>query len=366
MMWMPILFFVAGLALMVVGAELLVRGSSRLATMLGISPLVVGLTVVAFGTSAPEFAVSSKAALSGQADICVGNVVGSNIFNILFILGLSSIVAPLIVSRQLIRFDLPLVIGVSIVTLLIGLDGSFGRVDGIVLFSSLLIYTIGLIYVSRKRGRTEAGDGAKESLNESNDKPFGIRVLSNTIFVLIGLGMLVLGANWLVDTAVQFARWLDVSELVIGLTIIAIGTSLPEVVTSLVATLKGERDIAVGNVVGSNLFNILGVLGMASMIAPSGLPLTSQIVQFDLPVMIAVAMVALPIFFTGGKISRGEGFLLLAFYIAYTLFLILDANDDPRSESLGNAIVFVAVPITATVLLVQCVRWNKVRTTLDA
>jgi len=356
---MAIFLFIVGLVLMIVGAEFLVRGSSRLAVMMGISPLVVGLTVVAFGTSAPEFAVSFKAALSDQANICVGNVIGSNIFNILFILGLSSVIAPLIVSPQLIRFDLPLVIGVSIATLLMGLDGNFGRLDGIILFSSLIVYTVGLIYFSRKKGvDTPEGDVAA-LIAQPSGRSYGFRLFTNISFMIIGLVMLVLGANWLVETAVTFARWFEVSELVIGLTIVSIGTSLPEVVTSIVASLKGERDIAVGNVVGSNLFNLLGVLGLASIVAPSGLEATAQVLRFDLPVMIAVAVIALPIFFTGRLISRGEGSVLLAYYVAYTLYLLMDASDDPRLPWLGNAILYVAIPLTTLVFIVKCIRCMK-------
>jgi cation:H+ antiporter len=356
-MLLPIFLFVVGLVLMIVGAEFLVRGSSRLAVMMGVSPLVVGLTVVAFGTSAPEFAVSFKAAYADQANICVGNVIGSNIFNILFILGLSSLVAPLIVSPQLIRFDLPLVIGVSIATLLMGLNGRFGRMDGVILFSGLIVYTLGMIFVSRKKGLPQLDHEVEVLVAEPNNRSKFSRLATNLGLMVVGLLMLVLGANWLVETAVTFATWLGVSELVIGLTIVSIGTSLPEVVTSIVASLKGERDIAVGNIVGSNLFNLLGVLGLASIVAPSGLEATAQALQFDIPVMIAVAVIALPIFFTGGIISRGEGGMLLSYYAAYTLYLILHATDDPRKTIVGNAILYIAIPLTVVWILAQSIRW---------
>jgi cation:H+ antiporter len=251
---MSVFLFILGLVLMVIGAELLVRGASRLAIMVGISPLVVGLTVVAFGTSAPEFAVSFKAAIADQADICVGNVVGSNIFNVLFILGAASLLTPLIVSRQLIRIEVPLVIAVSIGTLLLGWDGQFGRADGIVLFSGLVIYTLAQVYFSKKSGTAKPSD-VDPLLDGSEVQPSAAHLVKNIGFIIVGLVLLVLGANWLVETAVSFARWLEVSELIIGLTIVAAGTSLPEVVTSIVASIKGERDIAVGNVVGSNIFN---------------------------------------------------------------------------------------------------------------
>jgi cation:H+ antiporter len=355
---MAVFLFILGLVFMIVGAEFLVRGASTLAMMVGVSPLVVGLTVVAFGTSAPELAVSFKAALADQANICVGNVVGSNIFNVLFILGLSSILVPLIVAPQLIRLDLPLVIGASILTLMLGWDGSFSRVDGSLFLVGLLIYTVRSIYASRQSSLAPNGTDAAHEQAESSpaNKPMAMSLAINIGLIIGGLTLLIIGANWLVDTAVTFARWLQVSELVIGLTIVSIGTSLPEVVTSLVASLKGERDIAVGNVVGSNLFNILGVLGLSAIVAPSGIAVSDQLLQFDIPVMIAVAVIALPIFMTGKIISRVEGVIFLGYYVAYTIYLIMDATDDARLSTYGQVIAYGAVPITLLVLILGYVK----------
>lgn len=353
---MAAFLFILGLAFMILGAELLVRGASRLAIMLGVSPLVVGLTVVAFGTSAPEFAVSFKAAYADQASICVGNVVGSNIFNVLFILGLSSLVVPLIVAPQLIRLDLPLVIAASILTLVLGWDGSFGRIDGIILFTGLVAYTGHSIYASRQTALASAPGELDAVLKVEQGRPLPLRIAIDLGLIIAGLALLVVGANWLVDTAVSFARWLEVSELVIGLTIVSAGTSLPEVVTSLVAGIKGERDIAVGNVVGSNLFNILGVLGLSAIVAPSGIAVSDQVLFFDMPVMIAVALFAFPIFLTGKVISRGEGVALLGFYVAYTLYLVLDATNDSRLPMFGQAMLYGAIPVTALVMLVSLYR----------
>jgi cation:H+ antiporter len=353
---MAVILFILGLVFMIVGAELLVRGASRLAMMLGVSPLVVGLTVVAFGTSAPELAVSFKAALADQASICVGNVVGSNIFNVLFILGLSSLVVPLVVAPQLIRLDLPLVIAASTLALVLGVDGSFNRVDGIIFFAGLLAYIAHAIYSSRQTALTEIPSDTPVVPLAEQGRPLAMRILIDIGLILGGLALLVVGANWLVETAVSFAKWFGVSELVIGLTIVSAGTSLPEVVTSLVAGLKGERDIAVGNVVGSNLFNILGVLGLSAIVAPSGLEVSEKLLFFDVPVMIVVAIIALPIFVTGKVISRGEGVALLGFYVAYTLYLILDATQDSRLPMFGQAMLYGAIPLATFALLVSLYR----------
>lgn len=341
---MVILLFIAGLVFLVVGAELLVGGASRLAAAIGISPLIIGLTVVAFGTSSPELAVSVKAAYADQASIAVGNVVGSNIFNVLFILGLSAIVAPLIVSKQLIRLDVPLMIGASVLLLLLGLDGRLGRFDGILMFGSLLAYIWFLIVQGRKESAAEA-----ESYEQT--LPTGTWQWLQTVGKIVaGLGLLVLGSQWLVDSAVAFAHYLGVSELIIGLTVVAAGTSLPELMTSVVASLRGERDIAVGNVVGSNLFNILAVMGLASIVSPHGIEIQTAVLRFDIPIMIAVALICLPIFFTGGIIARWEGVLLFGYQIAYTLYLILVANQSQSLVTFSKMMLTAILPLTVVVL----------------
>ncbi len=249
---------ILGTVLLVAGAEFLVRGASKLAVSVGISPLVVGLTVVAFGTSAPELAVSTYAAFTGEAEIAIGNVVGSNIFNILFILGVSAMITPLVVAQQLIRLDIPIMIGVSILLLILGVDGKIGHIDGLLLFSMVVAYTVFLIRQSRKESRAVREEYEREfGVGKEEKTPHAWKI--DLAYMVGGALMLVLGSRWLVDGAVRVAVDLGVSELVIGLTIIAIGTSLPEVATSVVASLRGERDIAVGNVVGSNIFNILAV-----------------------------------------------------------------------------------------------------------
>ncbi|HMU89036.1 MAG TPA: calcium/sodium antiporter, partial [Agitococcus sp.] len=258
-----ILLLIAGLVLLTIGADVLVKGASSLAGSLGISPLVIGLTVVAFGTSAPELSVSVSSAFKGSAEIAVGNVVGSNICNVLLILGLSAIAASLVVQKQLVKFDIPLMIYASLIVLLMSIDGQISRIDGLLLFSGVVAYTVFLIREARREGITVV-EGADDI---EPPQP----LWKNAILIIIGLAMLVLGSQWLVDGAVAIAKYFGLSELVIGLTIVAIGTSLPELATSVMASLKGERDIAVGNILGSNLFNIGAVLGLSSLVAPDGL-----------------------------------------------------------------------------------------------
>lgn len=343
---MVIILFVLGLGLLIAGAEALVRGSSRLAALFGISPLVVGLTVVAFGTSSPELAVSINAALNDQASIALGNVVGSNIFNVLFILGAAALIVPLAVTQELIRRDVPLMIGVSVLVWLLAFNGTLSRVEGLLLCALLASYIVFLIVQSRR-------DSAAVATPETPASPAGPGTwLINLSLIVVGLALLVIGSKWLVDGAVTFARHLGVSELVVGLTIVAAGTSLPEVVTSIIAALRGERDIAVGNVVGSNLFNLMGVLGIASVVAPAGMLVTPAVIGFDLPVMIAVAFACLPIFFTGGEISRREGAVLLAYYVAYTAYLILAATQHGALQVINATMLYFVLPLTFITLLV--------------
>lgn len=350
---MAIVLFFVGLAALIVGAQALVRGASSLAAVFGISPLVIGLTVVAFGTSSPELAVSVGAALSGQANIALGNVIGSNIFNVLFILGVSALILPLVVSQQLIRLDVPLMILLSALVWLLAADGRLGGIDGSVLMIGLVIYTVFLVVLSRKQTSTAPAE-PEHAVPHAKSGKFGW--LKQVGLVVIGLALLVLGADWLVDAAVTFARYLGVSELVIALTIIAAGTSLPEVVTSIVAAWRGERDIAVGNVVGSNLFNIMGVLGLSAVLAPGGIDVASAVLRFDFAVMFVVALACLPIFFSGGRISRAEGALLLGYYVAYTLYLILAAAQHDTLPRFSAVMFYFVIPLTLFTLLVIAFR----------
>lgn len=348
------LLLAAGLAVLVVGAECLVRGASRLALRFGISPLVIGLTVVAFGTSSPELAVSVQSGLDGQADLAVGNVVGSNIFNVLAVLGLSALIAPLVVQQQLVRFDVPLVVGLSVLVLLMAQDGRIGLFDGLLLASGLVAYTVLVIRQSRREAAAVEAEYAKEF--GSVRSGWLTRLPVQIALVVGGLGLLVLGASWLVDSAVAIARALEISEAVIGLTIVAAGTSFPELATSIVAAVRGERDIAVGNVVGSSVFNLLGILGIAAVVTPGGLEVAPGIVHFDIPVMIAVAFACLPIFASGHRIARWEGALFLAYYAIYVAYLVLAATEHAALERFGATMLGFVLPLTGVTLLVLWAR----------
>jgi cation:H+ antiporter len=341
---LTLVLFVAGIVLLISGAELLVRGASRLAVSLGVTPLVVGLTVVAFGTGSPELAVGVQASLAGQADITIGNVVGSNIFNVLLILGISAVVAPLVVSHQLVRLDVPLMILASFLLLLMALDGTIDRSDGAMLLLAAVCYTVLLIRMSRRQINA-GGSGYDTAFGSAAERDIG-RWPLHVLLVLLGLALLVVGSRWLIEGAVAIAAVLGVSELVIGLTVIAAGTSLPEVATSIVAGVRGERDIAVGNVVGSNLFNILVVVGVTASVSPGGLSVAPAAINFDMPVMIAAAVLCLPIFFVNYRIGRREGALFLSYYVFYTLYLFLDASRHDALPAFSVVMLYFVIPFT--------------------
>ena len=342
----PITFLtlVAGLVLLVIGAEFLVKGASRVAAILQIPPLIIGLTIVAYGTSAPEMSVSIMSSFSEQsADIAIGNVVGSNICNILLVLGLSSVVAPLTVTKQIIRSDVPIMIGVSLLLFMFVVDGKLSRVDSIILFIGGILYTLSLIYQSNKQG-AEEDEFAEEYSFSGEVTP--VVWLKNIVFIVGGSGLLILGSQWLVNSAVAIAESFGVSKLLIGLTIIALGTSLPELATSVVASFRGERDIAVGNVLGSNIFNILAVLGIAGIVAPNGINVNPAVINFNAPVAIAVACACFPIFYSGKQIDRWEGLLFLFYYLAYNGYLILDAIDHSILALYTTVMLLIVIPVT--------------------
>ena len=337
-----------GLGLLAGGGELLVRGSAQLAARFGISSLVIGLTVVAFGTSAPELAVSLLSVSADAPDLAVGNVIGSNIFNILFILGSSALIVPLVVSRRIIWVEVPLVIAVSVLTWWFASDGQVQRRDGALLVAFLFAYTVWLL-------RSTSGEPASDAA--PSDSP---RALVSTAAVAAGLALLLLGAHWLVRGAVSLATAAGVDDAVIGLTIVAAGTSLPEVAASLVAAARGYRDMAVGNILGSNIFNLTLILGITAVTA-GGLPVPAGLVTFDLVVMVAVAVACLPILMTGHRIARWEGAVFVAYYFAYTAYLVMDALDHERLPHLRDALVFFFLPLTAVTLAVLGARALWVR-----
>lgn len=352
---MTFFMFLIGLAVLVLGAEFLVHGASRLGIGIGISPLVVGLTIVAFGTSSPELAVSVKAALADHPDIIIGTCVGSTIFNIFFILGLCAVIAPLVVSQQLVWTEVPIMIGAQLLLLAMCLDGKIDKLDSMVLLGALISYTIFAI----RKGRLESKAITSEYERTFSEKMSGNKpliIIKQIGLVIIGLVFCVLGAGWLLDSAVIIARLLGVSELVIAVTIIAAGTSFPEVATSIVATIRGERDIAIGNVVGSNIFNILGIIGVAGLIAPNGIAITPSVLRFDLPVAIAACVACLPIFFTGHKISRLEGIVFLGYYAAYTTYLIMVAKNHDSLPIISMIMLGFVIPITLLTLVIVLYR----------
>ena len=349
-MIIDITLVVGGLVLLILGGESLVRGASSLAERAGISPLVIGLVVVSASTSAPEFAVSLGAVLRGEPDLAVGNVVGSNIFNVLFILGLSALVAPLVIKRQLVRFDIPFMLFISVLLMFLALDGAVSLNDGFLLLGALFIHTVISIVMGRRESNTvdKGEEKSKESSQESSRQLSALRAV---LFLLAGIGLLVAGAQLLVSGAVSIASALGVSSLVIGLTVVAAGTSLPEVATSLIAMRKGETDIAVGNVVGSNIFNIGMVLGLPAIIFGSGIPVTNALIAIDIPLMIATAIALLPIAFTGFVVARWEGFLFFGMYVTYTLYLVLASTEHDAAQGFTTIMLWFVMPLIAATLV---------------
>jgi cation:H+ antiporter len=337
---------VGGLVILVAGGEVLVRGAGSLARTLGMAPLIVGLTVVSFATSAPELAVSMGAAFAGSPGLAVGNVVGSNVANILLILGLSALFLPLIVKSQLIRADIPVMVAISVVMLLVALDGTVSRLDGLVLVTCLVVYLVFTVAMARRKKIGKPPRRPTGSRSRERSSP-----LLDVALIVVGVALLVGGAQLLVGGATEVAAVFGVSDLIIGLTVVAIGTSLPELATSVIAVLRGERELAVGNVVGSNVFNVGAVLGTTAVVAPDGIDVATSAVWFDIPIMIAVALVLLPVAFTGQAIARWEGALFVALFTAYVAYLYLQATDHAALEPFSTAMLWFVIPITALWLL---------------
>ncbi len=353
-----VLFFLLGLGALVLGAESLVRGASKIALSLGISPLVVGLTIVALGTSSPEVAVSVGAVLNGSTDIAVGNVVGSNIFNVLFILGISAVITPLVVHSQIIRQEVPIMIGASLILAVLIIGGTLSRLEAALLLVLLVAYLVFLVRQSRAETRETRGEYQKSLPGAGGwDSHWAVQ----PVLIVAGLGLLILGSKWLVDSAVAFARAFGVSDLVIGLTIIAAGTSMPEVATSVMAAIRGERDIAVGNVIGSSTFNILGCLGISGVVSRTGLGIAPAVLNFDIWVMIAVAVASLPVFLLGRSIGRRRGFLFLGYYVIYVVYLILGAQQHDALEEFSAVMLSFVLPITIVTLVAMVIREQQSR-----
>ncbi len=340
----------SGLCLLLIGAELMVRAAVRLAERLHVRPLIIGLTIVALGSSAPQMTVSLQAALTDNPDIAVGSVVGSGIFNILVTLGLSALIIPLRVSRQLVRLDIPLMIGASLLVFILAWNKDLGRFDGVLLLGALALY-LGLLF-RQSRHSTRPHTVRPTETQQS--------WLISVLMILAGLAMLVFAGRLLLGAAVVVATDLGLSERVIGLTVVAVGTSLPELATSLIAALRGQRDIAVGNVIGANLFNLLGVLGLTALLAPTPLSVSPNALDFDLPVMLGVAALCLPVFYSGYRVTRAEGLLLLGLYLVYGLHVVSFTTGMPLAGKLERLMLFYVLPALLTFLLFTSIRaWRR-------
>lgn len=339
-----------GLCLLIIGAELMVRAAVRLAERLHVRPLIIGLTIVALGSSAPQMTVSLQAALTDNPDIAVGSVVGSGIFNILVTLGLSALIIPLRVSRQLVRLDIPLMIGAGLLVFILAWNKDLGRFDGILLLGALALY-LGLLLRQSRHSTRPHGTRPQETRQSW---------LISVLMILAGLAMLVFAGRLLLGAAVAVATDLGLSERVIGLTVVAVGTSLPELATSLIAALRGQRDIAVGNVIGANLFNLLGVLGLTALLAPTPLSVSPNALDFDLPVMLGVAALCLPVFYSGYRVTRAEGLLLLGLYLVYGLHVVSFTTGMPLAGKLERLMLFYVLPALLTFLLFTSIRaWRR-------
>lgn len=375
----PVLL-VVGLAALVLGGELLVRGASRLARSFGLPSLVVGLTVVSFATSAPELTVTLNASLSGAAGLAIGNVIGSNIANILLVLGTAAVISPLLVTKGVVKRDVPVMISITVLLFVLALDGTISLVDGAVMLLIVVSYvSIAVVHGRRDEAAGSAAVAAEHGsgdvhrggpdhqaprhvdepallasthpdLNEAPTSP-----ARNLLLIAGGVALLVAGAQALVSAATSIATSLGVSDLVIGLTVVALGTSLPELAASIVAVIRGEKDIAVGNIVGSNIFNIGLVLGLAAVLTPDGLPVAEAAIAFDLPVLVAVSFALLPVVFTGLAIGRAEGALFVGYYLAYTGFVLLDASDHDALPRYSAVMATFVIPLTVVTLAVMVV-----------
>ncbi len=310
---------VAGLALLYYGAEFLVKGGVGIANKFKVSPLVIGLTLVAYATSAPEMVVSVDAARTGMGDISIGNVVGSNICNIALILGVCAMITPLSVNRKLFALDIPLMIASAVLlSVFYALHHGINRIEALIFLLGVIAYTVWSVYHAKQEGKVkpELVKEAEEEVRLERHMGWSLSLL----LVAIGLAALIGGAKLFVNAAVLLAQMLHVSDAVIGLTVVAVGTSLPELATSIVAAIRGQKDIAIGNVVGSNIFNILAILGVAPLVAPINAPGISWV---DIGAMLFVSVLLYPMMKTGSVISRKEGACLFALYVGYTVWLIV-------------------------------------------
>lgn len=312
------LLVIGGLLALLGGAELVVRAGTGLATRLAVRPIIIGLTVVSVGTSVPELAIGIDAALNGSPNLAIGNIVGTNLINFLFILGLSALLIPIAIDRRTLKFDLPAMIAVTLALFLMSLDGMLTRLDGALLLAGAVAYTLGLMRVSR-RETADVDEDYTGAVSASSER----RLTRIGLSLMLGLALVVGGAELLVEGAVSAAHALGVSDAVVGLTVIAIGTSAPELVTTIMSTVRGDRDIAIGNLLGSSIYNIAAVLGLTVLVAPHGVPVSEEVRNADLVLLVATMVAALPVLVSGARITRTEGGLFVATYLGYLAWLLL-------------------------------------------
>lgn len=319
-------WFLVGLGALVVGAEVTVRGGGKIASRLGVSPIIVGLTVVSIGTSMPELAVGVVSAAEGNGALAVGNIAGTNVVNLLLVLGLSALLLPLAIEIRTLRFELPVMAVAALLLLVLAADGVLSRLDGLILVAGAIVYTVVLIRAARRESFEVTAEYAADYPAGAVANPVltGERriIMKHVGMTLGGIAVVVLGAEWLVDAAVGMARGFGVSDAFIGLTVVAIGTSAPELVTTVVSTLRNERDIAIGNLLGSSIYNILLILGITCLVPAGGLALPPSLVRIDIPIMVAVALVCIPIFFSGRRVGRAEGAAMIIAYLSYLAFVL--------------------------------------------
>lgn len=353
---MSVLLFITGLILLIAGAELFLNSVDKFGIAWRISPLIMGLTVVAFATGAPELAISLQAAAEGKPDLVLGNIIGSNISNILLILGVAGLLSPLAIKNRVIKRDIPIVLSASILLYILSMDGYLTMADGFIILAALMGYSVFIwrqIKGDRKSNNLkEVEEAAKEIL----EKNAGWFYTKNILLLLVGLVMIVAGSRLMVDAAVTIAEVLGVSELIIGLTIVSIGTSLPEVATSMAASRKGDADTAVANVLGSNLYNILLTLGLTIVVAPGALKVSADAIYFDMPIMILVVIACLPLFWPGKELGRVEAAGFLFYYISYMGYLVMLAMQHPLKDLFEQVMIWGLIPLTIVLILYKFVR----------
>jgi cation:H+ antiporter len=339
------IIFIAGLAALIGGAELFLKGVDHFGVKWRISPLIMGLTVVAFATGAPELAISIQAAASGNVDLVLGNIVGSNIANILLILGISALIRPLVVKLRVVRIDVPIVIAASVLLYVVALDGELTTLDGVWLLLGLVAYSVFTFFQIKAERNNQPEETELEAKARELSTGWFFYV-KNIGFLILGMGLIVQGSGWMVQSAVELATILGLSELVIGLTIVSIGTSLPEIATSIATIRKGNTDMAVANVMGSNLYNILLTLGLTVIIAPNVIEVSSAAIALDLPFMVAVSIACIPIFIAGFDITKFDGSIFLFYYGTYLAYLVLDAVGSGLASIMETMMFFAVIPMT--------------------